>query len=121
MISPDFASTRIDERMDASRLPLADASGMQAPGPFNQAPLGNRMATASMPTMPNPGYSMPNAVQPGNPAVASQWTLQTNPYQPQPQQPTWVLAESSTRDMSRDPNYQAGWRDRVPQSGTLNR
>lgn len=120
VISPDFATTRIDERFDPTRMPVADASGATSPSPFNQMPQGNRLANATMPTMQNPGFTIPNAVQPSN-AGGAQWNFASGQPAPQPQQPQWILAESSTRDLSRDPNFQSGWRDGSTQQGVINR
>ncbi len=120
VISPDFATTRIDERVDPTRMPVADASAATAPSPFNQMPQGNRLANATMPTMQNPGFTIPNAVQPPN-AGWAQWNFAGSQQAPQPQPPQWVLAESSTRDLSRDPNFQSGWRDGSNQQGVINR
>jgi hypothetical protein len=120
IVSPDFATTRIDERMDPSRMPVADATAVRAPGTFNQMPNATRLASASMPIMQNPGYSMPNAVRNSAPTGMTQWNVMPNGTA---QQPQWVLAEASTRDLSRDANFQAGWRETNPNpnQGTINR
>ena len=128
IISPDFASTRIDERQDPSRVQLADASQARNQQPWTQIPnsnQSNQLASASMPVMSNPGYSMPNAVQNSgfnNAVPVNQWTWSPNS-PAQQQKPQWVLAEASTRDLSRDANFQAGWRDSntIPNQGTINR
>jgi|GEM_PF-6978147 len=122
IISNDFATTRIDERMDPSRMPVADASNVRLQQPWTQMPNANQLASASMPVMSNPGYSMPNAVRNSgfnNPVPVNQWTW--SPNGPNQQQPQWVLAEASTRNLAQDANFQAGWRDSNSSPGTINR
>ncbi len=123
IVSPDFNTTRIDERQDPTRLPVADASAVRAPGMWNQMPNATQLASASMPIMQNPGYSMPNAVNNSAPSGYTRWNVSPNtPNYQGGMQPPVVLAEASTRDLSRDPNYQAGWREQnPPNQGTFNR
>lgn len=126
VVNPDFSTTQINERNDPSRMPVADASQVRAPAGWNQMPNANRFASATMPTMGNPGLAIPNAVNatgPVWPNGVTQWNFAANNPQPQGTPPQWVLAEASTRDVSRDPNFQAGWRDRGldPQGNTISR
>lgn len=126
VISPDFATTGFNERNDPSRMPVADASQVRAPAGNYQMPNLNRFASNSMPTMPNPGYTMPNAVPrngAGVPWNVAQGTFNGGVVQSPSSAPAVVLAEASTRNLAQDPNYQAGWRNmNAPAAGaSLNR
>lgn len=127
----DYQSTAIDERLDATRLPANDATAVRAPTHFN--PQGNWQ-------MLNPSGSVANVQIPGQleyrtspqingwpPSTLS--TAASSPLigypsmPPQNQTPPVVLAQASTapETLARDPNYQAGWRDRFTGGNFINR
>ena len=89
VISPDFYTTRTDERRDPSRMPVADATGMRAPSSFQSY---GSFHSADQRNQPNGGFGSFVA---GNPYTANQG-------------PT-VLARASTAPET-NPNYQNGWR-----------
>ncbi len=88
VISPDFYTTRTDERRDPSRMPMADATGVRAPSSFQSY---GSFRSADQRNQPNGGYGTFT----GGGYVANQ-------------NPT-VLARASTAPET-NPNYQNGWR-----------
>ncbi len=128
----DYRSTTIDERYDPTRMPANDATMVRAPTNFN--PTGNWQ-------MLNPGsvagsnYSQGQFEYRTSPQIAgvaiqspqvnsmAQSTIGYPTYPSAPQSAPVVLAQASTSPelLARDPNYQAGWRDRFTTGTYMNR
>ena len=123
-MAPDYRTTTIDERYDPTRMPASDATMVRAPTSFT--PNGNWQ-------MLNPGGGYPLANAPGQfeyrsvPQISGQSLaaapMTTSAYPPGYGYPAYpyanqsqavVLAQASTSPelLARDPNFQAGWRDR---------
>lgn len=122
----DYQSTTIDERFDPTRMPANDASQVRAPTNFN--PTGNwQMLNPNGGALSSAGqFEYRTSPQITGSAVAaySQAPAVGYPtYTPPAQLPPLVLAQGSTSPelLARDPNYQAGWRDRYPSGTNVNR
>lgn len=89
VISPDFSTTQTNERLDPTRMPVADATRSHAPQPFQNQMAGNQMngrlgfrGSFNQPTQTNPFQATPNP----------------------------ILAQSTT-GLPNSPNAQNGWRN----------
>jgi hypothetical protein len=93
MDSVNYRSTRVDERLDETRLPLTDASTVRAPSTLNTTPTANRLS------QPVPIYG--TLVPAGQPAFSTQPAVvlpypatNPNPYRAtqfaQPAQPGFI-------------------------------
>lgn len=122
-IANDYQSTMTDERFDSTRLPANDATMVRAPTQFN--PQGNWQTLNPSGTVANlqvPGQLEYRATPQINGLAASQ-PMNYPSLPPLNQTAPVVLAQSSTspETLARDPNYQAGWRDRFTGGTYLNR
>ncbi len=130
--APDYRSTVVDERFDPTRMPATDATKVRAPTSFN--PTGNWPALNQMANGP---INVPRQFEyRTTPQIASQSFAATGqmnsmqlpplgfpnyPYATQSQPVVLAQASTSPELLARDPNYQAGWRDRYTAGTNLNR
>ena len=120
--SQNYLTTRVDERMDATRLPVTDASTVRAParsfptGTFASyaAPLQQTYVAQNGSYQPVAPYTGSMVMVGGQPVPYQGQTLLTNPnFYPTSSPPT-VLAQSTT-------TVTPGWRSRELSSENVNR
>jgi hypothetical protein len=124
--SPNYLTTRVDERMDATRLPVTDASTVRAParnyptGTFAGygAPLQQTYVAQNGFYQPVAPYAGSMVMVGGQSVPYQGQTVLTNPnYYPTSSAPA-VLAQSTT---AQSPGGQVGWRSREMSSDRINR
>jgi hypothetical protein len=130
--SIDYATTRSDERLDATRLPATDASNVRAPAGFINNGVATRLAQANVgvaPVVPN-SYNQPATfARPAQPVFYSTPVVAQAPTGQQPvfrgapvvrQSAPTVLAQSTVQAT---PNVSGGWTDRelTASRGGINR
>ena len=134
--STNFNTTAVDERLDQSRLPVTDASGVRAPTNFNptttvgqftapyyvpgqqpvyqnvpQQRFANVPVRQQAPIQAQQNFNRGNVVV-GNFAQPTFAQLSQQPYNGLNTR-NQVLAQSTVyADPANDPNFQSGWRDR---------
>ncbi len=131
-MAPDYRSTVVDERLDPTRMPATDATMVRAPTSFNPTgnwPSLNQMASSSInvpgrfeyrttPQIASQPYAATGQM---NPTQLPPLGFPSYPYATQSQPVVLAQASTSPELLARDPNYQAGWRDRYTAGTYLNR
>ncbi len=125
--STNYQTTSIDETRDKTRIPLTDATAVQAPVQSILPPTVATNAARQNPYGSNAAF--PDPLRNNRPSTSQSLTGTPLPYAGHPtfNQPAYstasssnaVLAESTVTTDTNSPNYRAGWRNNQTNSGIM--